>query len=76
MNGLTQTCFLWTSKTYFMQFQSKNIPTTAININYNNKTLSNNTNFKVSWVTNRQNNVLEKSCWTDYSQNKSSLFYD
>jgi len=59
-----------------MQFQSKNIPTTAININYNNKTLSNNTNFKVSWVTNRQNNVLEKSCWTDYSQNKSSLFYD
>jgi len=43
-----------------MQFQSKNIPTTAININYNNKTLSNNTDFKVSWITNRQNNVLEK----------------
>ena len=34
------------SKTYCMQFQSKNIPTTAININYNNKTKSNNTNLK------------------------------
>jgi hypothetical protein len=49
------------SKTHFMQFQPKNIPTTAININYNNKTLSTNTNFKVSWITNRQNSVLEKS---------------
>jgi hypothetical protein len=29
-----------------MQFQSKNIPVTTININYNDKTKSNNTNLK------------------------------
>lgn len=63
------------SKTHFMQFQSKNIPTTAINTDYNNKILSNNTNFKVSWIINRQNNVLEKSYWSDYTQTESSLFY-
>jgi hypothetical protein len=59
-----------------MQFQSKNIPTTAININYNNRTLSNNTNFKAFWIANRQDNALEKSYWNDYSQTESSLFYD
>jgi hypothetical protein len=30
------------SKTHFMQFQLKNISTTAINIHYNNKIVSNN----------------------------------
>jgi hypothetical protein len=64
------------SRTYFMQLQSKNIPTTAININYNNKTISNNTHFKVSLMTNCQNNVLEKSYWNNYSQTESSLFYN
>jgi hypothetical protein len=34
------------SKTYFTQCQSKNIPTTVININYKKKTKSNNTNLK------------------------------
>ena len=34
------------SKTYFMQFQSKNTFTTEITNNYNNKMISNNTNLK------------------------------
>ena len=47
------------SKTYFMQLQFKNISITAVNIHYNNKTVSNNNknlkflglliNNKVSW---------------------------
>ena len=34
------------SKTCFMQFQSKNTSTTAINVDYNNKIKSNSTNLK------------------------------
>ena len=34
-------------KTYFMQFHSKSICTTAVHINYNNKIVSNNTDLKL-----------------------------
>jgi dsRNA-specific ribonuclease len=45
MNGLMQTSSEFI-KTCFMQFQSKNICTTAVHINYKNKIVSNNTNLK------------------------------
>jgi hypothetical protein len=48
------------SKTYFMQFQSKNIPVTAININYNNKTKSNNTNLKFLGL------LIENTSWKSH----------
>jgi hypothetical protein len=57
-----------------MQFQSKNIPTTAININYNNKTKSNNTNLKFLGLL--INNTSWKSHIEMITLKMNSLFYN
>ena len=52
------------SKTYFMYFQLKNIPVTAININYNNK--SNNTNLKFLGL------LIDNTSWKSHIEMISS----